>query len=250
MRNIKLTIEYDGTDFAGWQLQPGERTVQAVIEKALAKVLGEKVRVIASGRTDSGVHAKAQAANFKTKNRIPLLNLQKALNSNLPKDIVISKIEKVDPDFHSRFDAKSKVYRYRLLNRSHRSAFLKNTVCFYPYPLDVGLMRREAKCLLGRHDFKSFCTSGTNTKDTMRTIKRIQITRQPIDHGPSTIDCIIEADGFLYNMARNIVGTLVEIGRGRLSAGSAARILKARDRRAAGPTMPARGLCLMEVKYR
>ncbi len=267
MRNLKLTVEYDGTNYYGWQIQnspqsmvsnsPRKKTIQEIIEKTLRKILQEKIHLIASGRTDAGVHAQAQVANFKTKSNISLEKLQKALNGLLPSDISISKTDEATPDFHSRFAAKSKVYRYSILNRKFPSALLRNRVYFYPYPLDIKLMRQEARCLLGRHDFKAFCASGSSTKDTMRTIKKITIKQMSYHLSPITyhlkephlIVIDIEADGFLYNMARNIVGTLMEIGRGRFPKGSLKEILNSKDRKLAGPTVPACGLCLLKVNY-
>ena len=245
MRNIKLTIEYDGTDFAGWQLQPGERTVQGVIEKALNKTLGEKMRVIASGRTDSGVHAKAQAANFKTNSNLSYDSIKKALNAKLPPDVAIKDCRRASEDFNARFDAKLKTYRYTISNSPVRPAIARRYAYFMPQPLNVCLMRKEADALIGRKDFKSFHASGRSVKDFRRHIKSILIKKDR----DNFIYVDIEADGFLYNMARNIVGTLVEVARGKLPAGSTTKILKARDRRGAGPTMPAKGLCLLEVKY-
>lgn len=246
MRNIKLTIEYDGTNYAGWQIQNSHRskTIQEVIEKTLRKILQEKIKIIGSGRTDAGVHALGQVANFKTNSKIPLEKIQQALNSLLPDDIVIVKVDEAGPDFHARFDAKSKLYRYLIVNRNYPSAFLRKQSYFYPYPLDVDLMRREAKCLVGRHDFRSFQASDKIGRSSIRTVKQIKIKNSK---GMITID--IEADGFLYNMVRNIVGTLVEVGRGRFSAGSTKRILSLKDRRKAGPTAPACGLCLIKVNY-
>lgn len=253
MRNLRLQIEYDGTDYAGWQVQNRQpssvsrrpqKTIQEVIEKALRKILREKVRLIASGRTDAGVHALGQVANFKTNSAIAPAKLRQALNALLPDDICIGRAEEVPLDFHSRFDARSKVYRYCLLNRPHPSAILRNMVYFYPYPLDMRLMQKEARCLLGRHDFKSFQAADKKERSSQRTIKKLKISREH-----DTICFDIEADGFLYNMARNIVGTIIEIGRGRFPEGSLKRILLAKDRRLAGPTAPAKGLCLLEVKY-
>ena len=258
MRNIKLIIEYDGTNYAGWQAQKRKyRTVQETLEKALKKILKKRIGLIASGRTDSGVHAKAQVANFNTDSGIAPEKLQKALNAVLPDDISVIKTEETGADFHSRFSAKSKVYRYTILNRPSRPAILRDAVYFCSYPLDLKLMRKEARILLGRHGFKSFCASGSNTKETIRTIKRITIRKLPynlssITHNLNEFPLIlidIEADGFLYNMVRNIVGTLIEIGRGKFAKGSTKKILLARDRRFAGPTVPAKGLCLLEVKY-
>ena len=266
-RNLKLEIEYDGTNYCGWQVQncrtshvagSTAKSIQEIIERAIQKILREKVRLISSGRTDAGVHAFAQVANFKTNSEIDTDKLQRALNGLLPDDIKVSKIEEADPSFHSRFSAKSKVYRYSILNRAYPSALLKNRVYFYPYPLDIKLMRRETRCLLGKHDFKSFCASGGSTKDTVRTIKRISIKK--LAYGlqlkayslkdASLVAIDIEADGFLYNMVRNIVGTLIEIGRGRFARGSLKKILQSKNRKFAGPTVPAYGLCLLEVKYK
>lgn len=252
MRNLKLKIEYDGTNYCGWQVQNSRKSIQGTIEKALRKILQEKIRLIASGRTDAGVHAHAQIANFKTSSGISINKLQKALNCILPKDITITEIEEKNLDFHSRFDAKSKVYRYSILNRAFPSALIRSQVYFYPYPLNIKLMQAEAKCLLGRHDFKAFCASGSNTRNTFRMIKKISIKKircplSAIRYPLLVID--IEAGGFLYNMARNIAGTLIEIGRGKLPKASLKKILLAQDRRAAGPTVPAKGLCLTKVNY-
>jgi tRNA pseudouridine38-40 synthase len=277
MRNIKLTVEYDGTNYCGWQIQSHQitpsiklgtpcgrkppshhkKSIQGTIEKVLGKILSEKVRLIVSGRTDAGVHALGQVANFKTNSGISLQKLRWALNGLLPEDIVVTKIEQVSPDFHSRFDARAKVYRYAILNRNYPAALLKNRVYFYPYPLDIRLMRREARTLLGRHDFKAFCASGSSAKDTTRTIKRISIRKLPSELRPMSYDLNhttllsidIEADGFLYNMVRNIVGTLIEIGRGKFPAGSLKKILLSKNRKLAGPNVLARGLYLLKVTY-
>jgi len=245
MRNIKLTIEYEGTSYAGWQIQrKTKRTIQETIEKTLRKILQEKIKIIGSGRTDAGVHALGQVANFKTNSKIPLEKLQKAANALLPKDIVVNKIEEASSDFHARFQAKSKLYRYTILNRKYPCVFLRSWVYFYLYPLDVDLMRRQAKCLIGRHNFKSFQASAKLDRSSIRTIKQIKIKNKS---GLITID--IEADGFLYNMVRNIAGTLIEIGRARFPRGSMREILAFKDRTKAGPTAPACGLCLIKVNY-
>lgn len=254
MRNLRLIIEYDGTNYAGWQIQksPQPKTIQETIEKALQKILQEKVKVIGSGRTDAGVHALAQAANFKTKSKLPPANIQKALNSLLPEDISIKAISEVKEDFHSCYSAKSKTYRYVILNSSVKSAFLNKWTLRVPYKLNMRLMRQEARALSGRHDFRSFCASGSTAKTTTRTIQNIAIKtiRYPllcICYPLIIID--IEADGFLYNMARNIAGTLVELARGRYKGESIKKILRAKDRKLAGPTAPARGLFLVKVQY-
>jgi tRNA pseudouridine38-40 synthase len=245
MRNIKLTVEYDGTNYAGWQCQKSKiKTVQETIEKAIQRILQDKIKIIGSGRTDAGVHAQAQIANFKTDSSIPLEKLQKALNAVLPDDIAITKVEEVGLDFHSRFSAKSKVYRYTILNRASRPALLKDRVYFLPHPLNLKLMQKEAKALLGRHNFQSFQAQDKKEKDSIRTIKNLKISRNR-----DFIYIDIEADGFLYNMVRNIVGALIEIGRGRFPEGSLRKILESRNRKLAGPTVPARGLSLIKVNY-
>ncbi|MCM8789784.1 MAG: tRNA pseudouridine(38-40) synthase TruA [Candidatus Omnitrophica bacterium] len=243
MRNIKLEIEYDGTNYCGWQIQKSynspldshkSRSIQEVIEKNVQRIIQEKIKLIASGRTDAGVHALGQVVNFTMSSSIPLRKLKHALNRLLPSDIAIINVEEVALDFHSRFCAKSKIYRYTILNRDFPSPFLKNQAYFFPYPLDLGLMRKESKVLLGRHDFRAFCASNSSTKNTIRTIKKIVIKKSvynltPITYNPkehSLISIEIEADGFLYNMVRNIVGTLIEIGRGRFKKGYLKRILR------------------------
>jgi tRNA pseudouridine38-40 synthase len=251
MRNLRLEIEYEGTGYCGWQVQrrqkakgKRQKSIQEIIEKTLHRILQEKVRLIASGRTDSGVHAQGQVANFKTNSDMSPGKLQRALNGLLPADITISSVREVPLDFHSRFAAKSKAYRYTILNRSYPSALLKNTVYFCRYPLDIGLMLRESRVLLGRHDFKSFQASERKERDSVRTIKDLKIIKDR-----DLIHIEIEADGFLYNMVRNIVGTLIEIGRGRFPCGSLKKILASKNRRLAGPTAPAYGLCLFKVEY-
>jgi len=245
-RNLRLGIEYDGTKYCGWQAQRSHRfkSIQEVIEKTLQRILREKIKLIASGRTDAGVHAQAQVANFKTHSKITTEKLQRALNGLLPQDIKINAIKEAPLGFHSRFAAKSKVYRYLILNRSYPSALLRNTVYFYPHPLKIRLMRREARFLLGRHNFKSFKASENKERDAVRTIKRIKISKKN-----DLINIEIEADGFLYNMVRNIVGTFIEIGRGRSAYGSLKKILLSKNRKLAGPCVPASGLCLVKVKY-
>lgn len=273
MRNIKLTIEYAGTNYCGWQIQAHKftsrkrrgqarahrqkKSIQEIIERLLQKILCEKIGLIVSGRTDAGVHALGQVANFKTNSGIALQKLRWALNGLLPEDIVITRIEEANPLFHSRFAACAKVYRYVILNRNYPAALLKNRVYFYPYSLDVRLMRRQARTLLGRHDFAAFCASGSGVKDTTRTIKRISIRKLSFGQGPLSyglngsplLIVDIEANGFLYNMVRNIVGTLIEIGRGRFPADSLKEILLSRNRKLAGPNVPACGLYLLRVTY-
>jgi len=246
LKNIRIEIEYTGTRYCGWQVQPAGRkkSIQEVIEKVLFKILGAKVKLIVSGRTDAGVHALAQVANFHTGSKIPLDKLRLGLNGLLPKDIKISKIQEVHPDFHSRFSSQAKVYRYTILNRTHSSPLMEGKVFFYPHPLNLKLMREEARVLLGRHNFSSFQASLGKERNPVKVIKRLAITRNN-----DLIHIDIEGDGFLYNMVRNIAGTLIEIGRGRFEKGRLKKVLLLKDRRLAGQTLPAHGLCLLKVKY-
>ncbi len=246
MHNFKLEIEYDGTRFHGWQVQNGKetKTIQHVLGRVLKKILRQDIKLIVAGRTDSGVHALSQVANFKSSTKIPLEKLRWAINCLLPQDIKVTRIQAVSPDFNSRFCAKSKVYRYTILNRKYSSALLANRVYFFHHPLDAGLMRREAKFLCGRHNFKAFQATEARLRNPLRTIKRIKISKEK-----DFLHIDIEADSFLYNMVRNIAGTLLEIGRGRFPKGSMRKILNSGDRKLAGPTLPAKGLCLIKVKY-
>ncbi|MDP3786569.1 MAG: tRNA pseudouridine(38-40) synthase TruA [Candidatus Omnitrophota bacterium] len=244
IRNILLKIEYDGTNYSGWQSQKNSRSIQDTTEAALKRITGRKARLISCGRTDAGVHALGQIANFKTTSDILLYKLQRGLNSVLPKDIVIKEIREAPLKFHSRFDAKSKTYCYTIINGASPSAVQRDFTAYIPYKLDLPLIKKEAKHLLGKHDFKSFQAADKVERSSIRTIKRLDIKK-----AGNSIKITVEADGFLYNMVRNIVGTLLEIGKGRLKPGSMGKILKAKDRKLAGPTASARGLCLMEVKY-
>ncbi len=244
MRNIKLTIAYDGTNYSGWQFQKNGKSIQEIIEKRLKKITGDKARIVGSGRTDAGVHAKAQVANFKTHSKIPLKNLQMALNTALPCDIRILDIEEMDMRFNSQHNAKTKLYRYTIMNNDFVDPFIRRFAARCFYKLDINLMREASKYLLGRHDFRSFQTKDSEEHDSIRTIKYIKIEKEA-----DLVYIYIEADGFLYNMVRNIVGTLIEIGRKKINASYIRDILAKRDRSTCGPTMPAKGLCLMKVRY-
>ncbi len=264
LRNIKLTIEYDGTNYCGWQTQKSRspcvtphrlKTIQQTIEDALAKILRKRVSLIGSGRTDSGVHAASQVANFKTDNPVPLDKLKAALNGILPFDIAVKGCEEVPLDFHSRFDVTSKTYAYHILQAPTKAAFARSHIWAVRHPLDLNLMRREARSLLGTHDFKSFQAHDRVERSSRSTIRRITIKQHKSGAVPSfftgshllTIE--IEASGFMRNMVRNIVGTLVEVGKGRIKKGELERILKKKDRRLAGPCAPAKGLYLLWVSY-
>jgi tRNA pseudouridine38-40 synthase len=244
LRNIKLTIQYDGTDYSGWQTQANSRSIQGEIESALKNVLGSRAHVKGAGRTDAGAHALGQTANFKTRTAMPADRLRKAINSRLPHDIVIRKAEDIPERFDSQLDAVSKVYRYTIFNSDFINPLLARYAALVPYKLDMKTMKRAAKLFIGRHDFRSFQKTGSNVKTTRRSVKYLKIKKRG-----KVIEIDIEADGFLYNMFRTIVGTLVEVGRGKMPASQVKDILSAPDRRLAGPTAPANGLCLVRVKY-
>lgn len=260
MRNIRLEIEYQGTDYCGWQVQNRNRdkpSIQAILQKTLRNILQEEITVTGSGRTDAGVHAIAQVANFKTTTKLGPAGIQRALNSLLPPDIAITGVRETDAGFCSCRQAKAKIYRYIVLSGRGPSAFWERFSWYLPYRLDIGLMREEAKALLGRHDFSAFCASSAIAKGTVRTIKGIRIKKRRYTAlfpdtkalGREMVSIDIEADGFLYNMVRNIVGTLVDIGRQHLGKGALKKILVSRDRRRAGQKAPACGLFLLKVKY-
>lgn len=258
IRNIKLTIEYDGTDYSGWQIQKGSlKSIQRILQGCIEKISKEKVKLISSGRTDQGVHALGQVANFKTESRIEGTIWKNALNAYLPLDIRVLKSEEVWPEFHSRYDAKSRVYSYIILNQESPSVFLRNYVYHIPLPLDIEGMKRGSSILLGEHDFSSFRASSCGAKRPVRKIIDIRIDHGitalipwiPFSPSGDFITITIEANAFLHHMVRNIVGTLIEIGRGRFKPEKMGEILRARDRTKAGPTAPPQGLFLVEVKY-
>jgi tRNA pseudouridine38-40 synthase len=245
MRNIKLTIEYEGKSYLGWQVQPKGPTVQGTIEEQLRRLTGEIIHLISSGRTDAGVHAIGQVAHFKTQHPMDCPTLRRALNSLLPADIMIREVEEVDQDFHARKDCKSKVYEYRVLNRNVRSVFLREYAWHISQPLDLGEMKKAAQRLIGEHDFSSFRSVGTPTRTAVRNVIRAEWKRDR--EGLLTFE--IEANGFLKQMVRAIVGTLVEVGKKKITPEDFGQILESRDRTKAGPTAPAHGLFLKEVKY-
>jgi tRNA pseudouridine38-40 synthase len=245
LQGHRLTITYRGTGFSGWQCQPGKRTVQEALETALEKIWGHKISLQGSGRTDTGVHALGQAASFNAPRLHTGAVLLRALNANLPRDVRVVRCRLVHPSFHARFDAIGKTYRYLVLNHPVQDPFTLDTHWHVPRPLDLAAMRRAARLLLGRHDFASFTSNpGYERETTVRTMSRATITR----HG-TTLSFHFTADGFLYRMVRNLVGALVQTGRGRITPDDFGRILRARSRSEAPATAPACGLYLVRVKY-
>lgn len=249
MKNIKITLEYNGTHFKGWQIQgKGERTVCGELKKALKKLTQENITIIGSGRTDSGVHAQGQVANFNTTSNIDIKQWPKALNAKIPTDIAITAAEEVQKDFHAQHKAKEKTYTYTILNQKYRSALHKETSLHIAHKLNVAAMKREAKFLTGRKDFKSFQANDPSkphrSKDTIRTLKEVKIQKSG-----KFITISMTSNGFLYKMCRNIVGTLLEVGSGKLEEGSIKKILKNRDRSLSPATAKAHGLCLLTVTY-
>lgn len=244
MRNIKLVLEYDGTAYCGFQRQDGLRTIQAELERAVAVITKSPANVIGAGRTDAGVHARGQVVNFRTDARMPAEKFVPALNSVLPADIRVLRAEDVPLEFNARYDARGKTYEYTMDTRPVPSVFLRNYAYHVPFPLDLEAMREGCSHIVGRHDFRSFAASGGGAKTFTREVRRCAL-----EAGEGLVKITVEADGFLYNMVRIIVGTLVLVGVGKLTPRDVARIRDARDRRVAGPTAPAKGLCLVRVDY-
>ena len=245
MKNFKLTIEYDGTGYSGWQRQAVHPTVQAAIECALATMTRSAITLIGAGRTDAGVHALGQVANFRSDTRLEPDAILKGLNSLLPADIAVRDCRRAPEKFHARFDAKRKIYHYRILNRDTRAAVGRYYAWFLPRPLDLDAMREAAALLVGRHDFKAFESTGSPRAHTVRHV----VSAAWHAEGPGCMTFRIGADGFLRGMVRNIVGTLVAVGLQKIRPEKVQEILSSQDRRCAGSTAPPHGLFLMEVKY-
>ncbi|MBI3840245.1 MAG: tRNA pseudouridine(38-40) synthase TruA [Planctomycetia bacterium] len=248
MRTFKLTLAYDGSNYSGWQIQPGRITLQETLERALANITGEAIRVTASGRTDAGVHALGQVASFRSETHLSPEVLEKALNAELPHDMAVLSAVEARAGFHATGDAVKKRYRYVVHDGPIRDVFERRYQWHYRSRLDEAAMHRAAQGLRGTHDFSSFETHGSKRDSSIRTIFDIAVAR---GRGEK-IDCLtieIEADGFLYNMVRTIVGTLVEVGRGTQSHEWPSQVLAACDRQAAGQTAPPQGLFLMRVEY-
>jgi tRNA pseudouridine38-40 synthase len=244
VRNIKLLLEYDGSEYHGWQSQINAAAVHDILKAAVIKLTGEETSLVGAGRTDAGVHALGQTANFHTSSSIPADRFAYALNSMLPEDLVIKHSCEVGPDFHSRFSAKGKKYRYLIYNSSFRSPLLRNRAFHITSPLDADGMRKAAQFFVGTHDFSAFRATGGSAVSPVRTIFHSELKK---DNDLITFE--ISGDGFLYNMVRIIAGTLAEVGLGRISPDAVPGIIEGRDRKRAGRTAPPQGLYLVEVYY-
>ncbi|MGH9400484.1 MAG: tRNA pseudouridine(38-40) synthase TruA [Terriglobia bacterium] len=264
MRNLRLDIAYDGTDFSGWQRQPDRVTIQGCIEAAVARITGESVSLAGSGRTDAGVHAAGQVANFKIASPIPPDNLKRALNNALPETIRILRVKEAPPEFHARYNAMAKLYRYRILQTDVCPPYLARFVLHYAGQLDRKQMQRAAQWMEGEHDFTSLAaaieepgSAGDESGQTSRAVSRaaqpavrvIFSSRMVWNPATSIVTYEARGNGFLRHMVRTIAGTLIEVGRGAIPAQDIPSILEARDRSKAGPTAAARGLCLVRVEY-
>ncbi len=240
----RMTLAYDGTDYLGWQLQPQGVTIQSRLREALAKIAGEPITVVGAGRTDAGVHAHGQVAHFELPTPVPPSGLLKGLNSILPEDIRILNVEPAPPDFHARYSARSKTYRYYFNLAPVASPFRARYTLHHPYPLDRDTLSKAAERFVGHHDFESFRASLCEAKTSERECSVSRFSEEG-----SELVYEIAANGFLHHMVRNIVGTLLEVGRGKLAPDDIDRLFEVRDRQQAGPTAPARGLHLIRVQY-
>jgi tRNA pseudouridine38-40 synthase len=247
-RWLKLTLAYDGGAYAGWQVQPDKPTVQGTLEAALRQITQEPIRVTAAGRTDAGVHALGQVAGFATATRLANAELQRALNAVLPPDVAVLSLEDAPNDFHATRDAVAKRYRYQIHNGRTPSVFDRHYAWHYPQPLDAASMLAAGQALVGRHDFSSFETAGSERPDSIRTIYELIVARGS-EELADRVTIEVAGDGFLYNMVRTIVGTLVEVGLGARDLNWPATVLAACDRRVAGQTAPPHGLFLVSVSY-
>ena len=244
MRNIKLTLEYDGTNYLGWQKQKVGITIQGTLEEVIKVLTKEEVEVTGSSRTDAGVHAKGFVANFKTNSKIPSEKFREAINHKLPEDIVILKSEEVEEEFHARYNAMGKTYSYSILNRDVPSAIDRNYLYHVKRRLDVESMKEACQYFIGTHDFSAFKTSGSSVKTTVRTIKELYI-----EDNDDIIKIYVTGDGFLYNMVRIIVGTLIMVGSNKIKPLEIKNIIASKEREKAGICVPASGLVLEKVYY-
>lgn len=245
MRTFKMILEYDGTAYCGWQRQPNGVSIQQVLEDAVARITGENVSIIASGRTDAGVHAFNQVASFRAKTPLAANKMFLGINSVLPQDIVVKDLQEVPPDFNALKNAKGKIYVYRIKNQRRRPVLGRQYFWFVRYKLDLDKMREAASFLTGEHDFSAFCATGCDIQDRIRTLNRIDIHARR----EGMLEITVESGGFLRHMVRNIVGTLVDVGRGKLKPEDMKDIIASGDRTKAGTAAPACGLFLKEVQY-
>lgn len=244
MRNIKLTIEYDGTNYFGWQVQKNRVTIQGTLQEAISSLTNEKVNIIGCSRTDTGVHAKEFVANFFTDSKIPSEKFREAINVRLPEDIIILKSEEVSEKFHARYCSKGKRYVYTIYNKKVPCAIYRNYMYSFKKELQIDNMKKACKYIIGTHDFIAFRTKGSSVKTTVRNITQLDIEKTE-----DVIKIIVAGDGFLYNMVRIIVGTLLDVGTGKIQPKDVEKILQSQDRNKAGKVVPACGLCLEKVFY-
>ena len=278
MKRIKLTVAYDGTNYHGWQIQPNADTIEGELNKAISELTGEQIEVIGASRTDAGVHALGNVAVFDTESRIPGEKFSYALNQRLPDDIIIQKSEEVDRDFHPRYQECRKTYEYTILNRRFPLPEYRNTAHFDYGNLDIEAMKKACKAFIGEHDFAGFCSAGAQVKTTVRTIYSLEVECMELggvqreNHAEKKTECEkisddvniktdeeqennrlikirVNGNGFLYNMVRIIAGTLLEVGKGNVAPEQMEDIIKSADRKEAGPTAPAKGLKLVEIRY-
>ena len=265
VRNLKLILSYDGSEYAGWQVQPGKATVQGTLTSAIGRLTGENVLPQGSGRTDAGVHALAQVATFATNSTIPIANWRKALNDILPASLRVLEASEADPDFHARKSARAKTYRYRMYRAAICPPFLARYVWHYPYPLDEAAMATAAAVVIGEHDFTSFAAVDPERGERRAAVEEEDSGREPQGQGAASntrtifssawaregdeLIYTVRGNGFLHHMVRNLVGTFLLVGKETLTPEEVGRILAARNRSAAGPTAPATGLYLVSVEY-
>ena len=249
MTTFKFTLAYDGTNFVGWQRQASGRSVQGLVEEALSRIEGSPVAVVGAGRTDAGVHALGQVANATVAHEIDAVDLQRALNANLPPDLRVVRIDPARPGFNARHAARSKTYRYHIICDEFISPFDWRFAWHIRSPLDVAIMRRAAEHFIGNRDFSAFQSGGNDVINTVRHIMLSQLTAAPVSETGLELIYTVTGNGFLRHMVRTIVGTLVEIGGGRLKPAHIEEIVASRDRQQAGPTAPAHGLFLVDVAY-
>lgn len=244
MRNLLLKLMYDGTAYHGWQVQPNGITVQEALQDAVEKIFGVRESITGCSRTDSGVHANDFCCNIRTENPIECYRLVGALNAVLPDDICVKSAEEVPLDFHARYNCVSKQYVYRVWNTNYKNPFLANRAWHYKNKIDEKFLNDQAQIFVGTHNFKAFCSSGSSVEDTVRTVKSFSVEREGDE-----VRFFVEADGFLYNMVRIMVGSLIEISENKIEKDKLIDIIKAEDRNLAGRTAPAQGLYLNKVNY-